>query len=123
MGRYGTTEHRRELLTGLRAAFEALAAAGCRRAYVDGSFVTSKEAPRDFDVCWEASDVNPDRVDPELLDFSDARAAQKRRYGGELFPANGIAAPPNTRYLDFFQTDRHSGEPKGIIAIDLGGML
>lgn len=121
--RYGTTEYRTSLLTGLRAALESLKAAWCRWAYLDGSFVTSKEAPADFDACWEVSGVDADRLHPELLDFGNARVAQKRRYGGELFPANAMAAPPNTRYLEFFQSDRHSGEAKGIVAIDLGGLL
>lgn len=120
--RFGTSEHRIGLLNGLREALDSLASAGCRRAYVDGSFVTTRETPGDFDACWEATGVDPDRLDPELLEFSDARAAQKRRYGGELFPANAIASPPNTRYLEFFQTDRQNGEAKGIVAIDLGGM-
>jgi hypothetical protein len=119
--RYAKTEHRASLLAGLRSALESLKGAGSRRAYLDGSFVTDKETPGDFDACWEAVGVDPDALDRELLDFSDRRAAQKRRYGGELFPADATAVPPNTRYLDFFQTDRHSGEPKGIVAIDLGG--
>ncbi len=122
MERYGITEHRVGLLGGLREALGSLRDAGCRRAYVDGSFVTDKEVPGDFDACWEAVGVDPERLDPELLDFSDGRSAQKLRYGGELFPANAIAAPPNTLYLEFFQTNRHTGEPKGIVAIDLGGL-
>jgi hypothetical protein len=121
VSRFGITEHRPRLLLGLRHALDSLAGAGCRGAYLDGSFVTAKDVPGDFDACWEAVDVDPDKLDPELLDFSDRREMQKRRYGGELFPANAIAAPPNTRYLEFFQIDRRSGEAKGIVGIDLGG--
>ena len=99
--RYGITEQRVGLLSGLRAALDSLRDAGCPRAYVDGSFVTEKEVPGDFDACWEAVGVDPERLDPELLDFSNGRAAQKQRYGGELFPATAIASPPNTRYLEF----------------------
>jgi hypothetical protein len=121
--RYGTTEYRTSLLTGLRAALESLKSAGCRRAYLDGSFVTSKEYPGDFDACWEAAGVDPDALHPELLDFSDHRLAQKHRYSGELFPADGAAEPRGTVFLDFFQTDRVTGEPKGIIAIDLGELI
>ena len=51
--RFGTNERRREILEGLLRAVQALKAAGCRRVYVDGSFVTSKELPRDFDGCWD----------------------------------------------------------------------
>jgi hypothetical protein len=117
--RYGTTTHRRELLRGLREALDALRDAGCQRAYIDGSFVTSKDDPADFDGCWEASGVEPARLDPVLLDFADARRAQKERYGGELFPAELAADPAGTRFLDYFQHDKHTGAPKGIVALDL----
>jgi hypothetical protein len=118
--RYATTERRAELLDGLHEAVASLRAAGCARVYLDGSFVTDKEAPRDFDACWEVSGVDAGLLDPVLLDFKDRRAAQKARYGGELFPAQGAAEPVGTVFLDYFQRDRDTGEPKGIIAIDLG---
>ena len=116
---FGGSEHRDSLLAGLRNALESLAGAGCRRAYIDGSFVTSKEEPADFDACWEAAGVAPDLLDPVLLDFSDRRRAQKERFGGELFPADSAAEPSGTRFLDYFQRDRTTGGPKGIVAINL----
>ena len=78
--------------------------------------------PGDFDGCWEAGAVNPRLLDPVLLDFSSRRAAQKAKYGGELFIANAAASPAGTAFLDFFQTDKTTGELKGIVAIDLGGI-
>jgi len=75
---FGTTQWRRQLLSGLRAALEALRVARCRRAYVDGSFVTAKEVPGDFDGCWEAEDVDPDALDPVLLDFLDIHVRHRR---------------------------------------------
>jgi hypothetical protein len=117
--RYATNTRRADLLDGLLDALHSLRAAGCTTAYLDGSFVTAKEHPGDFDGCWESSGVDPARLDGELLDFSDARAAQKARYGGELFPVEASAEPAGTTFLDYFQRDRESGEPKGIIAIAL----
>ncbi len=117
--RYATNERRGQLLEWLHLAIESLRAAGCSRVYLDGSFVTDKEAPGDFDACWEASGVDPDLLDPVLLDFSDRRAAQKARYGGELFPAQVAAEPGGTVFLEYFQHDRQTGEPKGIVALDL----
>jgi hypothetical protein len=58
-------------------------------------------------------------LDPVLLDFSDRRAAQKAKFGGELFPAQLAAEPGGATFLEFFQHDRVTGEPKGIVAIDL----
>jgi len=116
---YAITEHRVALLDGFGEAVASLSAAGCSRVYLDGSFVTDKEAPGDFDACWEASGVDPDLLDPVLLDFRDRRAAQKARYGGELFPAQVAAEPGGTAFLEYFQRDRQTGAPKGIVALDL----
>jgi hypothetical protein len=100
--RFGTNNRRRELLDRLRRALDSLRSAGCRRAYLDGSFVTTKEEPGDFDACWQMSGVDPDLLDPTLLTFANQRAAQKARFGGELFPAESGADPHGTRFLDYF---------------------
>ena len=117
--RFGGTRWRRHLLAGLRAALEVLQAAGCQRVYVNGSFVTAKAEPADFDACWEAGDVDPARLDAVLLDFSDHRRSQKDKFGGEMFLAHGPADSAGHRFVDFFQGDR-DGQPKGIVAINLG---
>jgi hypothetical protein len=114
---FGFNDRRRELLQGLRQALESLGRANCKRAYIDGSFVTAEPSPGDFDACWEIAEVDPTRLDAELLDFRNKRAAQKARYGGELFLADAAADPGGTAFLEFFQRDRE-GEPKGIVAID-----
>jgi hypothetical protein len=120
--RYATNTRRRELADGLLEVLRSLKGAGCRMAYLDGSFVTAKELPGDFDACWEVAGIEAGRLDPELLDFSNHRAAQKARYGGELFPAETAAEPAGTTFLDYFQRDRDTGQPKGIIAVDLGAL-
>lgn len=119
--RYATSVRRRELLDGLLDALRSLKAAGCRSAYLDGSFITSEIRPGDFDACWESGATDLGRLDSELRDFSDRRAAQKARYGGELFPAEWPAQADGTTYLDYFQRD-HKGRAKGIVAIDLTGL-
>jgi hypothetical protein len=119
--RYATSVRRRDLLDGFLDALRSLKDAGCATAYLDGSFVTSKEHPGDFDACWKSSDVILNHLDPELLTFSDGRAAQKARYGGELYPSEWPATADGTTYLDFFQRDRLK-QQKGIIAIHLTGL-
>ena len=116
---FGGSPHRRGLLVGLREALLFLRSAGCRVAYIDGSFVTAKENPGDFDGCWESEGVSLKALDPVLRDFSEARRAQKERFGGELFPADAPADPNGTRFLAYFQRERETGEPKGIVKIDL----
>lgn len=116
--RFGGNPRRRKILGGLLRALQALKAAGCTRVYVDGSFVTSKELPGDFDGCWDDTGVDYDRLDPVLLEFANRRAAQKAKFDGEMFVANWSADPLGTLFLDFFQRDRE-GRPKGIVQIDL----
>ena len=106
-------------MAGLRAALEDLKSAGCRVVYVNGSFVTGKALPNDYDACWEEAGVEPAALDPVLLTFDPGRATQKAKYMGELFPASVIAGTDGLSSLEFFQTDRDTGQGKGIIAIDL----
>jgi hypothetical protein len=117
--RFGGTPRRQALLVGLREALENLRDAGCSLAYVDGSFVTVKPEPGDYDACWGIRGVIPERLDPVLLDFSDGRAAQKARFGGELFPAELPEGGSGRTFLEFFQTDRETGRHKGIVALEI----
>ena len=120
--RYGITRWRRDLLNGLLSALEALKIAGCRTVYLDGSFVTSKTVPSDFDACWEPDGVKFPLLDPVLLKFEHGRSAQKAKFRGELLPARWTVSGHGTLFLDFFQIDKDTGNRKGIIAIDLGGL-
>ena len=117
-GRFAGNSHRARLLGGLLAACRNLAAAGCRELLLNGSFVTAKALPGDYDAAWETEGVDPDRLDPVLLDFANRRAAMKAKYLGDLFPASALAAP-GVLYRDFFTTDRNGSE-KGIVLIALG---
>jgi hypothetical protein len=120
--RFASNDHRRRLLLGLDRAMAALMAAGCTVVYLDGSFVTSKEFPKDYDACWEAAGVIVAKLDPVFGDFSNRRAAQKVKYLGEFFPAHyRTRVPPSSfrTYLEFFQIDRNTGDPKGIIGINM----
>ena len=120
--RFGTNRHRRELLSGLRSALIDFKQAGCARAYIDGSFVTDKRAPADFDGCWDPVGVDPSKLDSvftDLGDLANGRVKQKAKYRGEMFPSNALAQPIHrVRFVDFFQQTR-GGDQKGIIAIDL----
>jgi hypothetical protein len=122
VSRFSTTPYRRRLIAGLKRALDALRVAGCQSVYVDGSFVTAKEIPGDFDCCWDTVGVDPvtlHLIDPVFFDFSNKRAAQKAVYGGEFFPAQGREGTTGKTWLEFFQTDKDTGGAKGIIAIDL----
>jgi hypothetical protein len=86
--RFGWTSWRRGLLHGLSGAASLLAVAGCRKIWLNGSFVTAKDTPGDFDAVWGDSGVDESGLDPVFfdLDLELGRKAQKMRFGGELFP-------------------------------------
>lgn len=115
--RFGWTERRRRLLDGLAEALELLAEAGCSRVWLNGSFVTAKDEPGDFDACWDTDHVDLDALDPVLLDLSNHRAAQRERFGGELFP-NVIETLSGLSFSEFFQNERDTTR-KGIVVIHL----
>lgn len=116
--RYGYTQWRQQLLAGLLDALLLLREAGCGRVWINGSFVTTKEQPGDFDGCWDSAGVDWDRLDERLLTFDAGRATQKAAFLGELFVADFEADPQGTLFKDFFQVDRE-GRRKGIVVIDL----
>lgn len=119
---FGITAHRAKLVKGLAAAIVPLRQAGCQRIYIDGSFVTRKIVPNDFDATWEPSGVDLlmlMRLEPLFFDFANFRAAQKAKFYGEFFPASASADPAGRTFLEFFQIDKNTGNPKGIVALDL----
>jgi hypothetical protein len=59
------------------------------------------------------------RLEPILFDFTSGRAAQKAKFLGELFPAEMQEGISGRTFLNFFQTDRNTGQPKGIVHISL----
>src|SRR5579872_3550918 len=112
--RFGTNDHRRRLLVGLKEALENLKEAGCRQVYVDGSFITDKSLPADWDACWDIEGVNSRLLDPVIIDADFNPDRLKAKYSGDLF----LQAPrlPGGNFVRFFQTDRYENK-KGIVLI------
>lgn len=121
--RFGGNARRDWLLDGLHRALLALKIAGCHTAYIDGSFVTDKEEPGDFDGVWDIQDVDGRLLDPILLILDDDRLRQKIKYHGELFPSNTAEEASGRTFLEFFQTRADTGAVKGIIRINLDVLI
>jgi hypothetical protein len=117
--RFGTNARRQRLISGLKRALDSLKQAGCNRAYIDGSFVTAKERPNDFDACWDPVGVDPIILNPILLRFENQRQLQKIVFYGELFPSHWPATIAGQRFVEFFQTDKNTVDPKGIVAFNV----
>jgi hypothetical protein len=119
--RFGTTPKRLRLIEKLKIVMLQLHAAGCPTIYINGSFVTNKLNPGDFDVCWEPNgvDFNYLKTVSPILYNPRQTINQKARYGGEIFRADLPANIDGIMYIDFFQFDTRTNTLKGIIAIDL----
>lgn len=115
--RFGGNEVRDTLLQGLLEACQNLAAAGCAMLLLDGSFVTAKLEPGDYDGVWETHGVNENLLDPVFLDDETGFASVRDKYLGDLFPAWDLAQP-GMLFHDFFQTDR-DGVRKGVVLLNL----
>ncbi len=121
VARYGGTSWRQRLLKGLRVAVINLRNANCSTIYINGSFVTDKANPADYDACWEPTGVDMQLLDPILLDTTPPRLAQRAKYRGELFRVDDIAIVVGLQpitFIEFFQRNK-LGKPKGIIGLDL----
>ena len=119
---FGYNAHRLNLITGLEMAISDLKKVGGKKIFVDGSFVTKKIIPEDYDACWEEDGVDLNKLKndhPLFFDFSNKRANQKAFYKGELMPAGALAKlNPVMMYKDFFQLDREDNV-KGIICLNI----
>lgn len=116
--RFKFSTKRVQLLAGLSKAIGVLKIAGCRLIYVDGSFVTSKELPNDYDACWDITNVDPMLLDSTFLKFDPlSRPALRKRFLGDLFPAQ-FSEAGGKEFLTFFQSDTQGNE-KGIIGLKI----
>lgn len=114
--RFGWNEHRQHLLIGLQRACEILWLVGMDTLYLNGSFVSIKDEPNDYDACWdmEAEGLDfsflPQCMHPEQLHPPE----QKRQFGGEFH---------SMRYMEIYQSFGSDPKPKGIVAVNLETVL
>ena len=109
-------------MLGLAQMLVLLGKAGCRVVFVDGSFVTREKWPRDFDLCYLRDGLRGAELDPTLLEVSNGRSAQKKRFGGEAMPADFPIEWNGTTIRDAFARDRGSQVAKGLIRLNIEPM-
>ncbi len=123
--RFGYNFRRKLLISGLFKAIQIFKNYGEPLIYIDGSFVTNKEYPNDFDSCWTYKNLDDEILEnlirdyPVFADLAPPRFAQKSIFYGEFMPAFFIETDSQKTFLDFFQIDRETGLSKGIILLDL----
>jgi hypothetical protein len=114
--RFAITKRRIELYKGFERGVISLKGAGCKVVFLDGSFISQKPIPGDFDALWDTTGVDIDKIDPVLLDFTRRRERQKLKYEGESFPSSSLADGSRT-FEEYFQVDKETGYSKGIIRV------
>lgn len=90
--------------------------------FINGIFVTDKDEPGDIDIAWDPDGADVDRLlelEPVFGYFADRRAAQKAKFGCEFFPSSFTADLVGNTFLEFFEIDKETEAPKGIVALDL----
>ena len=104
-----------ERLDRTPSAIELLAAAGCRQIWLNGSFVTAKDEPGDFDARWDTEFVDLDVLDPVCWTCPTSAprrrrasvASCSRTSSNPVGPVVGRVLPERTRH----QPQRHRRHP------------
>jgi hypothetical protein len=116
--RFASTPWRRSIFGGLLIALADLREVGCLRVWLDGSYVTDKERPGDFDLCWDFDGVDLDALNPALRDIHPPRPLQQERYRGDVLP-NVVELGSGLPIQAFFQQNKETGGTKGILELAL----
>jgi len=110
-------QRRKDLFDGFKRGLDNIFLSGCPQVFLDGSYVTEKPFPNDYEVCWDPRFVDPDKLDSVFFVLDNHRQAQKQIYMGEYFPSILVEGSTGKPFLEFFQKDKATGNPKGIIRI------
>lgn len=118
--RFAWNDHRRHLLSGLRRLAAALRDEECRLFLLDGSFVTRKEFPGDYDACCDYAGMSP--IALMRLRLMGSREIMKAEYLGEVYAYEQLV-PSDRRYTfrEFFRRDRDDF-PKGVVRLNLASV-
>jgi len=78
---FGQTDRRYRQTQGLLTALLSLQAAGCKLAFVGGSFITAKEDPNDVDYVFDPEGMDLSKLDPMLDRNNPAHRSARSYYG------------------------------------------
>ena len=112
----GFTRRRRKIIRRMRPMLLHMRDVGCKFVNIDGSFVTSKINPNDFDGTLDPEGVDITKLDPIIK--NEDKFSMKEKYFGELYRQNTIEAGTGNSFDEFFQVDRFNNS-KGVVIIDL----
>lgn len=115
---FNFSPRRIELLEGLKSTIDIMARCGCTSIYIDGSFVTSKLEPNDWDACFDCPVPKNLYLDAINMVFPLLnKKMQKKCFKGEIYPS-WLDADGKNNFIDFFQQVKNNErKKKGIIQI------
>ena len=118
--RFGWNAQRRRILRGLLRLASALRDGGCGLFLLDGSFVTAKEMPSDFDACCDYGGMSPREL--VRLRLMAGKEIMKAEYRGEVYAyEEPVASDERYTFREFFRRD-HDDVPKGIVSLNLASL-
>jgi hypothetical protein len=114
--RFAHNATRKALFVGLARVVAILSEAKCPEVHLDGSYITTKEEPDDYDLCFEPTGL---KATEELRKFLSNKEGRKTEYLGDIF----VRMPEPPYYVDHvthWQKDgRNDDIIKGILKIEL----
>ncbi|KAA6335586.1 hypothetical protein EZS27_016196 [termite gut metagenome] len=117
--RFGFSNRRNRLLTGMKELIDICKQLGCDVFYLDGSFVSKKVIPSDYDACWDTTSIHRESV---LKAASESiLVALEEEYGGEIYYAQTKSfRNASITILEYFQLCKENPTiKKGILKINL----
>ncbi len=124
--RFGYSPKRKIMLGKLLDAISILKDFGCKRIFLDGSFLRDdRPEPGDYDVVWDDTGLDLNKcfhICFTFFKFENKRDLQKREFGGEFFRIGMINGDNNKSFLDTFQQDDRPESfivSKGIIELNI----
>jgi hypothetical protein len=114
--RFANNNYRKRLFQGLLRVLEILRDCNCPEVHLNGSYITTKSEPGDYDLCYEPAGM---KATEEFKQFLLTRETRKAEHLGDIFPR--MPQPPyEMDHVEDWQTDRdRDGEVKGIVRIIL----
>jgi hypothetical protein len=113
---------RKKILSGILSFGRLIKQAGGKKIYIDGSFVTNKKIPKDWDGCYCMCELNLSIASTLIQNTNINRTKIKKEYFGDVFAEDCIEASSGLPFIDFFQRIRGTDKKKGIIVLDLETM-
>jgi hypothetical protein len=118
-----SNEKRKKLFAKLLEFIHDIKSIGCDTLFIDGSFITTKELPKDIDVLWDYEGIKYENFKWESIELKLPiifnRYERELKYKLDIFPAKLEEGASGKLFLDFFQQIKETNLKKGIIKIKL----